>query len=262
ILWRTKQAVTDETEGYWSYIRTAVGEPQDGAQHDGPDAQVFLNLKRYLAIYMKNFNIRPEVGLVNLLTEALHATGLDQQGWQVEAQENATHARVDHQRKRVQVGVHYTPRTSKAAMRIVVHEIYGHALRGQRASVADGEGFAILLEQLLADGYKFRRSYRYIAAALGWGVELHPMTFREVYEILWRMMVIMSKYSPDVAKRHAFDECARVYRGGRPEIAGTVYLKDSVYFTANLAIWLYLARADLQYNEFVDLIEGRRGVLS
>jgi hypothetical protein len=262
ILLRTKRAVTQKTAVYWDYIQAAVGEPQDAAHHDGPDIEVFLNLKHYLADYMKDFEATPKAELVDLLTEALSVTGLKERGWQVEVQADATHARVDHQRKRVLIGAEYTPRTSKSAMRIVVHEVYGHALRGQRDSVADGEGVAILLEQLLADRYKFRRSYRYIAAALGWGVEQHPMTFREVYEILWRMMVIMSRYSPDVAKRHAFDECARVYRGGRPEIAGTVYLKDSVYFTANLAIWQYLAQADLKYNEFVDLIEGRRGVLS
>jgi hypothetical protein len=89
-----------------------------------------------------------------------------------------------------------------------------------------------------------------------------PMTFREVYEILWRAMVIGSSYPVEDAKSHAFDECYRAFRGGRPDIAGAVYLKDSIYFRANLIMWSILEDADIGYDKFVDIIEGRMELLS
>jgi hypothetical protein len=97
--------------------------------------------------------------------------------------------------------------------------------------------------------------------ALGWGVFGAPMYFRQVYEILWRLMVISSKYSPEIAKQHAFDECYRAFRGGRPDIAGAVFLKDAVYFAANVEMWKVLSGRQRSYNEFVDIIEGRQTVL-
>jgi hypothetical protein len=119
-----------------------------------------------------------------------------------------------------------------------------------------------MIEQLLDHRFKFRRAYRYLGAALGWGSAGGPRTFREVYEILWRLMVIASRYNEENAKSYAFDECVRVFRGGRPDIAGMVFLKDAIYFAANIAVWQRLQSEPLAYNEFVDVIEGRRKVLS
>lgn len=154
------------------------------------------------------------------------------------------------------------PRTHSAAVRIAVHEVYGHALRGHQDSITESEGFASLLEQLVGDKFVFRRSYRYLAAALGWGVFGTPMTFRQVYEIIWRTMVITGTYSLQEAQMYAFDECTRVFRGGVPSLPGAIYLKDSTYFDANIRMWRNLKEHPLQYNEFVDVIEGRRRILS
>ena len=175
--------------------------------------------------------------------------------------DDASHARVNKAKKLVMIGRFYQPRRKISYWGIVAHEIYGHALRSEIDDQFESEGFAILLEQLLRDTFKFRRSYRYLAAALGWGVLGAPRTFREVYEIIWRLMVIASGYTEDKAKDYAFNECVRVFRGGRPDIAGMVFLKDTIYLAANIALWKQLEKTQISYNEFIDIIEGRQRVL-
>lgn len=261
ILHRASMSVTAETKSHWDYITKILGQSFVDVPDIGPSQQVFAKYKTYFDTYCHDSLYDVNRPLPDLLAGALDSTGLSDAGWAVRVVDGASHARVHHDMKTITVGRSYRPRTSKAAARIVAHEVYGHALRGHQGSVAEAEGFALVLEQLLDERYKFRRSYRYLAAGLGMGTENHPMTFREVYEILWRIMVIISRYSPSVAKRHAFDECTRVFRGGRPDVAGAVYLKDSVYFTANIDIWKRLSALDLSYNDFIDLIEGRRKVL-
>ena len=145
-----------------------------------------------------------------------------------------------------------------AAERIAVHEVYGHALRGRQESMVESEGFAVVLEQLISCDYKPRRTYRYLAASLGWGVLGNPMTFREVFEVLWRLMIISSKYDEKNAKEYAFGECYRVFRGGSPEVPGAVYLKDLVYFDANQKIWQALSTQKIDYDDFVNILEGRK----
>lgn len=261
ILHRASLSVTDETKPYWDYVTKRLGQSFVDVPDIGPSHQVFMKYKTYFDAYCHDSLYDVGRPLPELLAAALDSTGLADAGWTVRVVNGSSHARVHHDLKTVMVGQSYRPRTSKAAARIVAHEVYGHALRGHQGSVAEAEGFALVLEQLLDKRYKYRRSYRYLAAGLGMGTEDHPMAFREIFEIMWRIMVIMSRYSPSVAKRHAFDECTRVFRGGRPDVAGAVYLKDSVYFTANIDIWKQLSMHDLSYNDFIDLIEGRRKVL-
>jgi hypothetical protein len=114
-----------------------------------------------------------------------------------------------------------------------------------------------MIEQLVGTNFKTRRSYRYLAAGLGWGVFGRPMIFREAYEIIWRLMAISSKYNEKKAKGYAFDECYRVFRGGRPDLPGAVYLKDIVYFEADARIWSVLSQKKISYTDFVNIIEGR-----
>jgi len=175
----------------------------------------------------------------------------------VQVIKGCSHARIYHHTKKIKIGEDYKPRKVMAVGRIVAHEIYGHALRGPSKSLSESEGFALAIEQLTGSRFKFRRAYRYLAASLGWGVFGKPMNFREVFEIIWRLMFISSGYSENKSKEHAFDECCRVFRGGRPDIAGAVYLKDTIYFDANIKVWNFLDAKKLDYEKFVDIIEGR-----
>jgi hypothetical protein len=259
ILGRIESRVTPESAELWDYVLKHVEYHGQTAQNIIPDHETFNTYRNYF----RKYNTLPleKSDLTAGLERALKQTGLSDKGWTVHLLDDAIHARVDHLRKRVVIGEHYHPRTSKAAQRIIVHEVYGHALRGLQESMAESEGVAILFEQLIGKRFKFRRAYRYLAATLGWGEAGGPRTFREVYEIIWRLMVIASRYTEENAKSHAFDECVRVFRGGRPDIAGAVFLKDIIYFDGNVAVWQKLEKEPLAYNEFVDVIEGRRKVL-
>lgn len=260
ILKRIESRITPETEHLWKHVVKHVNYDKQQSLKIVPRHMTFTMYRNYFRQY-DNFPLDKKNDLPAGLERALKQTGLADKGWVVRLLDDSIHARVDHLRKRVVVGEHYHPRTKKATQRIVVHEVYGHALRGLQESMAESEGVAILFEQLIGKRFKFRRAYRYLAAALGWGEAGEPRTFREVYEIIWRLMVIASRYTEESAKSHAFDECVRVFRGGRPDIAGMVFLKDIVYFDANVAVWQRLESEPLAYNEFVDVIEGRRKVL-
>lgn len=261
VLDRIAVSVIEPTQPYWEQVAgllKLVEKKQITAV--APEETVFKKYSQYFKRY-RHHEVAPQLPLVQLLEYYLEKTEKTKDGWSVEVREDATHARVNHQKKKVLVGRAYQPRTATAAHRIAVHEIYGHVVRGATGSVHESEGFAVALEQLLDTRFRFRRSYRYIAVALGWGAYGEPMTFRQVHEILWRLMVISSRYSDDVAKTYAFHECARAYRGGRPDLAvGAVYLKDAVYFRANIATWQHLSELDVDYEGFVDMIEGRRKV--
>jgi len=259
ILGRASQMVTTETTDLWHYIAQHVPIHTE-TRAIIPDHAIFAMYKDYFDRYVDTTG--QSASLIDELEHALDTTGLMRKGWSLRLMKDASHARVNHHKKTISVGVDYVPRTQKAKKRIAIHEVYGHALRGPQQSLAESEGFAILLEQLLDDHFKFRRAYRYLAIALGWGVDGNKRTFREVHEIIWRLMVIMSRYTVDNAKDYAFHECVRAFRGGRPDIAGMVYLKDTVYLAANSAMWHKLCADKLEYNDFIDIIEGRRKVLA
>ncbi|HEX6415973.1 MAG TPA: hypothetical protein VFZ62_00415 [Candidatus Saccharimonadales bacterium] len=261
LLVRIHGFVTPETQDLWGYIRTALHGEFTEMPDIVPTHEEFTKYREYFLTYTGGVAMG-NVSLSQLLQTDLEKTGLAAQGWRINIRDDDSHTKVHHARKTISVGAGYVPRTQNAAIRIAAHEVYGHALRGHQDSVAESEGFAILLEQLLAERFKFRRSYRYLAAALGWGTIGRPLSFREVYEIIWRAMVIVGTYPEEKARIYAFDECARVFRGGLPAMPGAVYLKDGTYFDANVQMWQCLKEQPLDYNEFIDLVEGRRRLLS
>ncbi len=248
----------------WVYVQNAIGAEISKGIPDGRIEQYFpvyrAYLERYAAVsHYKRMSLKHS--LSELINEALNRTGLAERGWQLIVREGDKHARTVYRKKFISVGEAYVPRSHHAKLRIMVHEVFGHALADAPRNVEEAEGFATVLEQLTKTTYTFRRSYRYLAVALGWGVFGKPMNFRQVYEIIWRCMVIMSSYSEHHAKRHAFSECARAFRGGEPAVAGAVFLKDAQYFSANLKIWQELTNKLITYEDFVAIIEGRRHIL-
>lgn len=261
ILSRIADKVTPETQAVWDQVILQTGLLKSFSMTT-PSEVLFHQYAQYLRRYA---GILKTKGLTisEILQSHLESTGLRQKGWTVAHSANIeSPPRTNHRTNTIWIGEDYQPHTVKAKKRIVTHEVYGHALRGPQMSISEAEGFAIVLEQLTSPSFKYRRSYRYLAVALGWGVLGSPMTFRQVFEILWRVMLIGSNYSRLQARQFAFDETYRAFRGGRPEIAGSVFLKDSIYFDANIAIWNVLIDQEFSYNEFVDIIEGRRTLLS
>lgn len=257
---RISQKVTPQTQYLWSEVLEMAGQVTTSQVMAIPSSELFDRYRSYLERYI-TVPMTSEQSIVELIEAHLESTGLRSKGWSVKLRQGAGAAHTNHYAKWISIGERYRPRTALAKSLIVVHEVYGHALRGQQLSASESEGFAIVLEQLVDSRFKYRRSYRYLAVALGWGVIGKAMSFRQVFEILWRVMVIRGGYTRRSARIYAFDECCRAFRGGRPDIPGAVFLKDSVYFDANIAMWNVLIDRELSYNEFIDTIEGRRVLL-
>lgn len=226
-----------------------------------PNQQVFVMMKEYWDRYADIDTINSDKPLGVLLEEALSSTGLARKGWKLHVTDDHRHVTTQHGTKSIVFGKDFTPRSENAKLQIVAHEVFGHAMRGRQDSIVESEGIATMLEQLVSQRYTTKRSYRYLAAALGWGVTGKPMNFTEVYEIIWRVMVVRGRYVTKIAKVHAFDECSRVFRGGVASMAGAVYLKDSLYYSSNIAVWKKIEKSPPSYDEFVDIIEGRRKVI-
>lgn len=253
-------ATSRETQVLWNEIQARLGRTITVRSLSiGPSTDTFLLYRGYLLSYTD----LPSVSLScsEAIQFLLNTTGLTNADWRVRLLSGDEHARTYHKAKTISIGLAYTPHSKSAVKRIATHEVIGHAVRGPQPSLAESEGVAIMLEQLTGKRFKMRRTYRYLAIALGWGTLTSPMTFREVYEILWRLMVLGGR-TKESAKNNAYDECCRAFRGGRPDVAGAVFLKDTVYFDATIRIWEVLASNKLSYNEFIDVIEGRRTLLS
>lgn len=263
ILQRVSSLVGDDTQHLWDEVCAMLPVDLSCGAYSWPTSELFTTLRGYAREYMRELRKIPfSTPLVELLQQSMQLTGLNEEGWRLKTRDDGSHAHVVHKTRSVIVGSFYQPRTLRAARRIAAHEIYGHAIRGYQQSEREAEGFAILLEQLMDKSFKPRRMYRYLAASLGWGAIADPKDFRQTFEVLWRVMVIASKYSRETARRHAFDECSRVFRGGRPDLPGAVFLKDTVYFESNMAFWRALSERSISYNEFMKIAEGKQKVLS
>lgn len=262
ILQNIASKVTPETEDIWRYVTQKIAI-NDSLEHTATDKQkyepVFYELKKYLSLYLQLETIDTSRSLEHIIQEVMNTVGLTD--WKLQTVKGGTHASTQHKEKKIIIGERYMPRSDKAKLRIAVHEVCGHAKRGLQPNIEESEGFAIMLEQLIAAKFSYRRSFRYLAAALGWGVFKKPMDFIEVYEIIWRVMVVMGLYVEKDAKKYAFYEVARVFRGGRADVPGAVYIKDCVYFDANLRQWEALLATPPTYADFVEIIEGRKRVL-
>ncbi len=245
---------------YWMHIEETLAPMNFEGDQDifEPDHNTFLCLQGHFKQYAGWLFEKTSGDLVTLFEQGLAESKLDKKGWKLLVQDSVLSASIFRTEKEVIVGSQYPARTSMSAQRIVAHELYGHANRSGVFGLRESEGFAILLEQLLGNKFGYRRSFRYLAAALGWGVHGTPLDFRQVYEILWRCICIVSKYNESGSKDVAFNECVRVFRGGRPDVAGAVYLKDIAYFEGNIAVWNALSENEIRYDDFVAIIEGRK----
>lgn len=263
ILAKTKQKARElSLDSHWREIEKITGDIDEGAISGiyRPDEELFLRLSSYLARYARIDELHDN-SLETMMHKALDLSGLTEKGWRLRVLNSSVHASVNHAKKFVSVGRNYESRNDEGRIKIVLHEIYGHALKGQVDSIAESEGFAGVLEQLASAEYRTFRSYRYLAGALGWGVLGKPMNFNEVYEVLWRVIEIGGRYTGEDAKKYAFIECSRVFRGANPSVAGAVFLKDTMYYTGNILVWKALEKSNPSYEEFCEMIEGKRKVL-
>lgn len=248
----------------WEYIVDHTGSLLNNKSVNLPipSSELFLKLKKYLYEFVDIEMIKKSHTAQQALRQALEFSGLKDLGWKVVEKPGFMHARTVHSRKHLLIGSQYSSRRKMSRVEVAVHEVYGHALRGPQGDIRESEGFALVLEQLCNDSFKMKRSYRYLAAALAWGVTGERMDFTQVYEIIWRLMKLYARYDLESARSHAYDEVARVFRGGLPSEPGAVFLKDQVYFEANMAVWGQFIKHPPTYKQFISLINGEEKVLS
>jgi len=220
--------------------------------------EIFNHYVKLWREYIGENMLSNDVTIGKALKHLLKTSGLAKRGWTVKRTNSYQMVRTNHRTKTITYGVSVKARRLSSVRQIAVHEVYGHALRGKNTSSFENEGIATVLEQLTGNCLRPRRSKRYLAAAYAWGVDGKPRTFRETWRKLWPSMPYRTKRKK---KSYAYDECVRVFRGGRPDIPGAVYLKDTAYFRANVAVWHVLAKKPLPREEFIDIIEGRRKIL-
>jgi hypothetical protein len=249
--------------GYIADSTSLTGE----AVHDvRPSAEQFEHYRKLFAEYapwLFNRELCPETRDIKELVEfALRQIGAAEHGWHIDTTAGVSNLRVSYHDQKIQVGEHFRVRTRKRRLQVVCHEVYGHVGRNldrrtPTGNILESEGFAVMLEQLLEPTFSTKRALRYLAVAAGWGALGKPMDFRETFEITWRAMVILSSYPEKVAREKAFQECVRAFRGGRPDIAGAVFTKDTAYFEGNIAVWKQLEKRILSKEAFAKLLMGR-----
>ncbi len=192
----------------------------------------------------------------DVFRQALAVIGLTD--WEVFSSPGSSNVMVDRRSKRVLVGAHYKPKSLFRFKQVVMHEVFVHAARAHKyedimPEDVFEEGLAILAEQLYAPQFGLKRSFRYMAIALGWGVDGCPRDFSETFQTLWPIIKEAGKHSTEEAKMRAFDECVRAFRGGLPNVAGAVLTKDIVYMEGNVGLWSILSTTtkSLEYMKYL-----------
>lgn len=203
--------------------------------------------------------------IMEYFEQALAVVGAAEKGWKVKKSKEGANVIISKYRNRVIVGGHYKPLSPLRLRQIILHEVGCHVQKSMAAGPdwhytrfnENDEGLAIVLEQLLEPRFSHKRSLRYLAMSLALGLDGKKRNFREVYEILWRASYIVGKYNSDTAKKKAFYETSRVFRGGLPKVRGAVFIKDKIYLEGNMNIWKALEAKHLKQDDFRDLFIKR-----
>lgn len=229
------------------------------------DSNSYRKMKRYFRKYFSD--LTPSRSIGEAMQKVFKISKLAERGWVLEEKDDSSHARTIFKSKTITYGKKYKARSNDKFVynSIALHEIFGHAVRETGAKLDNSEsseGWAVLLEQLNGPNFKTKRAYRYLAAALATGVyDGKELNFSDTFNIIWRLMSLSGRYTQKNAKRHAFDEVARVFRGGRPDLPGAAFLKDTAYLKGNLDIWDAISRQKINYDDFIEIIEGRKEIL-
>ena len=253
-------------------IQKRVGEYPDHILYV-PKEATFLHYKRLFAdgfpeLHAVLSRVRraeqySQEELVEVFEKALSAVDATQRGWRVVISSGGANVISAKYRQKVIIGSHYQPSSTPRLKQVVAHEIGAHVQRaisdtaGKKLASFDenDEGLAVVVEQLYGHKFSYKRAQRYLAVCLAVGADGQKRNFSEVYDILWRAFYIASGDKKG-AKKRAFYETARAFRGGIPAVPGMVYIKDKIYLEGNLIVWEKLEENLLGQREFRQLFKG------
>ncbi|MBP6880576.1 DUF1704 domain-containing protein [Candidatus Saccharibacteria bacterium] len=172
---------------------------------------------------------------------------------------------VSHDKKLISVPKKRQPiKGGRDLQQLVIHEVCVHVMRpvmgksfnfdlfqrGTARSIAYEEGLAIAIEQGLAGKYNVRHRavLRLLRVGLALGLDREDSvgrTFTEIYEILWRVLLVLQpSYEEKLARTVAFEETYRTFRGGDPNVPGSVHPKDIHYMQYSLNALEQLAKGE------------------
>jgi hypothetical protein len=199
-----------------------------------------------------------------LLERSLASIDASSRGWEVEMSPKGANISISKHRRRVLLSSHIQPRTFFRLKQIIAHEIGCHVNRSlhfhdfSEAIEEEEEGLAIVLEQLMSKRFIHKRTMRYLALCLAQGLDSGiPRNFSETYEIMKQAFNILCMDHVE-AEHRAFYETARIFRGGFPDVAGAVYIKDKIYLESNLKVWKRLEDSMLNKQSFSVLFQKNK----
>lgn len=214
--------------------------------------------------------------MVEAIRQALDAIGATEYGWHCELVQGKNLLGVSAHQKLVEVGADREPISAAVLRGKVVHEVGVHALRSLNAEKAGWTAAAYGMpkyldaEEALANiaGEAFwdeekelvpGPEYRSLIAGLVYGLDNHsPRDMRDSFEIMWRMIALdrrmRGKKKADIgdAKKTAFGQCLRMFRGTPTDIPGLIYTKDLAYLNGREIINPILELCESQ--EDIDLL--------
>lgn len=253
-------------------IERMVGPYPNGALYT-PKEATFLHYKHLFSkcfpqLHQVLANIRraeqyPMPEIIHIFEQAIEAVGATSRGWEVVEVNGAANVVAAKYRRKIMIGRYFHPTSTFRFKQIIAHEVGCHVQRSlmigsdnhpDRLDEHD-EGLAIMLEQLFGPRFMHKRAIRYFAVGLAVGADGQRRDFCEVYDILWRAIYITNQ-DRKLAKKQAFFETARAFRGGLPNVAGMAFLKDKIYLESNLAVWRKLEENLLDVEAFRRLFKG------
>lgn len=106
------------------------------------------------------------------------------------------------------------------------------------------EGLGVSAEEVLQGKTRESGTQYYLAIGFARGLDGKPRDFRDTFELAWRREALKSaKHGQvdqavmDKARKQAYIQCVRIFRGTPCDIPGMVYTKDQAYLRGNRQAW-------------------------
>jgi hypothetical protein len=161
---------------------------------------------------------------VRYIEDLLEITGLKKQGWTINLLDSDAAASTHKKQKVITVGSLKLLKMNRGQLiKTGIHESLGHASRQPIGldNLAFEEGIGVALEQIISRQKRIPGEQYFTSLGLQLGLDRdgNKRSFREVYEILWRRIIlddVEKERTVDIqeAKHKAYKQCMRTTRGG------------------------------------------------
>lgn len=277
------QAAQNQNDPAWDFVTKHVVVPRHAAKIAAEPAKADfayykqLARQQFLAVEatverhsIQDQHIFAGETLQTMVNELLQAIGATAQGWQAVLSTETTKIAVNYTKKTIYIREGHFRMMPYRLCGLLAHEVMVHvrrklhatarqqlAIQASASEQAFEEGLGVFAEQVFLSGFRHLRQFRYVAIGLAKGSDGTPRTFRGVYELLWRLKYLAQQTgTEETARRYAFDETSRVFRGLPLHVRGAAFTKDKLYIEGNAAVWRSLS-SKLTPDNFADFLFKR-----